>query len=104
MIVTIPALLEVTTQIAPKLTDYKTTICIGGDDDPAKNIKGLEKLLTAAHEAKLEPLSPKDVAILPYSSGTTGLPKGVMLSHFNLVANLVQSDNESIRDVFSQSK
>ena len=31
-----------------------------------------------------------DVAVLPYSSGTTGLPKGVMLTHRNLVANLVQ--------------
>jgi acyl-CoA synthetase (AMP-forming)/AMP-acid ligase II len=33
-----------------------------------------------------------DVAVLPYSSGTTGLPKGVMLTHRNLVANVVQID------------
>jgi acyl-CoA synthetase (AMP-forming)/AMP-acid ligase II len=32
-----------------------------------------------------------DLASLPYSSGTTGLPKGVMLTHRNIVANLLQS-------------
>ncbi len=32
----------------------------------------------------------EDVAALPYSSGTTGFPKGVMLTHRNLVANLIQ--------------
>jgi acyl-CoA synthetase (AMP-forming)/AMP-acid ligase II len=30
------------------------------------------------------------VAVLPYSSGTTGVSKGVMLTHRNLVANLIQ--------------
>lgn len=35
-----------------------------------------------------------DVSFLPYSSGTTGLPKGVELSHSNLVANSAQQDGE----------
>jgi len=33
----------------------------------------------------------KDLAFLPYSSGTTGLPKGVMLTHHNVCSNISQN-------------
>jgi acyl-CoA synthetase (AMP-forming)/AMP-acid ligase II len=36
------------------------------------------------------PVGPDDVVALPYSSGTTGLCKGVMLTHRNMVANVEQ--------------
>jgi 4-coumarate--CoA ligase len=35
-------------------------------------------------------VDPDDIVVLPYSSGTTGVNKGVMLSHRNLVANIAQ--------------
>ena len=38
-----------------------------------------------------QPAAARDLAVLPYSSGTTGFPKGVMLTHRNLVANLIQT-------------
>jgi acyl-CoA synthetase (AMP-forming)/AMP-acid ligase II len=41
-------------------------------------------------------IQPDDVVALPYSSGTTGLPKGVMLSHRNLVANILQAEGAGI--------
>ncbi len=40
-------------------------------------------------DVKIDPRT--DLVALPYSSGTTGLPKGVMLTHYNLVANMHQS-------------
>ncbi len=40
-----------------------------------------------------------DLAALPYSSGTSGVPKGVMLTHRNIVAQLLQAENLLSGDV-----
>ncbi|GFK92464.1 3-[(3aS,4S,7aS)-7a-methyl-1, 5-dioxo-octahydro-1H-inden-4-yl]propanoyl:CoA ligase [Fundidesulfovibrio magnetotacticus] len=41
----------------------------------------------ADYKARQESLSPHDVVNMQYTSGTTGFPKGVMLTHHNLVNN-----------------
>lgn len=45
----------------------------------------------------LSPGDCNDIAALPYSSGTTGLPKGVELSHRNIVANICQVSESHVR-------
>ena len=37
-------------------------------------------------------VSPRDVAVLQYTSGSTGAPKAATLAHFNVVASVLQSD------------
>jgi len=45
---------------------------------------------TSAPYPRPDQSSEQALAALPYSSGTTGLPKGVMLSHYNLISNVYQ--------------
>jgi long-chain acyl-CoA synthetase len=56
------------------------------------NAKDLRTLLAASdsppNAVELNPTS--DLAVLQYTGGTTGLPKGAMLTHYNLVVNAVQ--------------
>jgi len=52
-----------------------------------------DSLLVDNGRAEQTPINPReDLIALPYSSGTTGLPKGVMLTHYNLVANIRQME------------
>lgn len=60
--------------------------------DGAAGHPSLKDLLTASAPVPIVSVDPAThVAVLPYSSGTTGRPKGVKLSHRNLVANVEQS-------------
>ncbi|HVL84992.1 MAG TPA: 4-coumarate--CoA ligase family protein [Pseudonocardia sp.] len=66
-----------------------------GDDaiitlDPAEGHTSLRDLLATSAEPPALTVTADDTAVLPYSSGTTGMAKGVVLTHRNLVANLCQ--------------
>jgi acyl-CoA synthetase (AMP-forming)/AMP-acid ligase II len=58
--------------------------------DPAEGFTSLVDLLATTAEPPAQTVGSTDTAVLPYSSGTTGRAKGVILTHRNLVANLAQ--------------
>ena len=81
--------------------DIQNVISIGGGG-AAEGCRSFSSLLetdTTSFPDNLSVDSKNDVYVIPFSSGTTGLPKGVMLTHYNLVANVLQC-----RLVFNQSE
>ncbi|CAN5918227.1 4-coumarate--CoA ligase family protein [soil metagenome] len=88
VLVTIPPLVD-TARLAIRETAVRELV-VFGEADGATPFSALLADGVTVDPAVVDPGT--DVAVLPYSSGTTGLPKGVMLTHRNLVANLAQLD------------
>ncbi|WP_199844770.1 4-coumarate--CoA ligase family protein [Streptomyces sp. DSM 15324] len=93
MLITVSALLPQAREAAESAgIAPRRLIVLDGDGEAATGHPNAGDLLAQdapAPQADFDPA--RHLAVLPYSSGTTGDPKGVMLTHRNLVANVAQT-------------
>lgn len=75
--------------IWPQVPSLKHTLVVGGDMDD--NIHAFDDLLKRKQKPVDIEISDDDIAACLYTSGTTGKPKGAMLSHGNLIFDSMAS-------------
>ena len=105
-VATIPALLPTIKEAASKSGCVEKIIVLsdeGGLGEGRNMIpyQSLVKDTGSRFPLNIEVSSKEDIGVLPYSSGTTGLAKGVMLTHNNIVANLIQAKHPQFLDFTS---
>jgi long-chain acyl-CoA synthetase len=78
--------------VVKEKTKLKTIIVIEENEEkPEETIGWSELMATTKADPPQYNFNPKeDLAALVYTSGTTGLPKGTMLTHYNMVSNVIQ--------------
>jgi acyl-CoA synthetase (AMP-forming)/AMP-acid ligase II len=93
LLITVGPFLEAAKEAAERAGIGDEVYVVGAEQSgPSRPSNSFTELLGDPAQAPQIELDPaEDLAVLPYSSGTTGLPKGVMLTHRNLVANLNQT-------------
>jgi len=94
VLVTHMSVLEVAKKAAREVgIDEKNVILLGEEKDTSHKTKHWSSIrnLSGADRYRIPRINPKeDLAFLVYSSGTTGRPKGVRLTHHNMTSNVQQ--------------